>query len=499
MKRFLVTAIVALLLFAVSASASDVPIAALSPYSPPTDDGWKACSVDINHEWRRQAACRVQVTTPCKKNIEHLGYGSGTVINKRTLTDGRTLGLVLTCAHILPAHQSAEQLKGLLLQVQFVHITKAKAGLVLAVDWNNDLSVIAIYVDKDQPVIPLAVSSRNGESLNVCGFGPDAKFRSRLAKSLGYVSAGWDGGDGKVIPAPDVPKRYTTTGQNQLYIQAANVYVGDSGGGIVTQDNKLAAVLWGGSGSNNFGTYSGTIKQFLRRRLPASYQWGNEACCPPGTSSSACGTLRTPAPATSTTRPRGTPNYPMPDLDPLPAAPEIVVVPEKNEDHEAIVAALTRIQQGIDTLKAKADTPGVDVLPAITQLQDQVSELANREQSVTLSVQSPKFISPSYVDVSVLWALQQGTGVDHMVLIANTADENWQQLSSEYESARERFPAIVLFDVTSSGIRFYELPQLVVYPVNPDKQPVIVKGDDLVATRLQAIVQDDPGGFLGDK
>ncbi len=514
MKRLLSYVAVLLLLFAASASAATVQLASLSAVVPPTDNGWRACAVDELYEHRRFASCRVQVSqlhvhsdgTTCMKSQ---GYGSGTVVNKRTLANGKTIGLVITCAHLFPIGWTAEQVHKLSPKAQFPLAAKTNSARVLAIDWNNDISVWAIYVKKDQPVIPLA-DKYTDTVYNVCGFGPDAKFRSRRGKAMGYVSVGWDGGDGKVIPA-EANQTYVTSGQNQLYVQSGDVYVGDSGGGIITQDNKLAAVLWGGNNPNSFGTYSGTIKQFLRRRLPSSFQWGNNPC-PTGTvdqgSSSGC---RVPSAPTSptVTRPRNTPNYPTPDLDPLPPAPDISVIPTPlpSEDCETITAALAKIQQGIDTLVAQTDTADT-LLPVITQgqqqtadllvqLQGQLTELANKDRSVTIQVRSPKFISPSYVDVSVLWALQQGSGIDHVVLVANTESEQWQQLRSEYRAARERFPAIVLFDISSRGIQFKELPQLVMYPVNPDKQPVIVKGDLPVAARLHAITQDDPGGFFG--
>lgn len=521
MKRFLSYAAVLLLLFTASVSAATVQLASSSTSAPSADDGWRSCVVDALYEHRRFASCRVQVLRPhvhsdgttCMKN---LGYGSGTVVNKRTLTNGKTIGLVITCAHLFPAGWTAEQVRELSPKTQFPLATETNSALVLAIDWNNDISVWAIYVKKDQPVIPLA--DKYTETVyNVCGFGPDAKFRSRRGKMMGYVSVGWDGGDGKVIPA-EANQLYVTSGQNQLYVQSGDVYVGDSGGGIITQDNKLAAVLWGGSNPNAFGTYSGTIKQFLRRRLPSSFQWGNNPC-PTGTSAAAgcsvpsgvAGRLVAPAPP-GITQPRRTPNYPTPDLDPLPVAPAIPDIPvpmtSPSKDHETTISALAKIQQGIDTLMARTDTSGTALLPiiqgqghtldALVQIRAELSELANKEQAVTITVQSPKFISPSYVDVSVLWALQQGSGIDHVVLIVDTSSDQWQQqLSSEYELALEQFPALVLFDIVSYGIQFKELPQLVVYPVNPGKQPVIVKGVDLVVKKLQTLVRDDPGGFLG--
>lgn len=517
MKRLLSYVAVLLLLFTASVSAATVQLASSSTVSPPASDGWRACVADAAFEHRRFASCRVQVDrvyngTKCR------GYGSGTIINKRTLPNGKTIGLVITCAHLFPVGWTAEQVHKLSPKTRFPLAVKTNSARVLAIDWNNDISVWAIYVKKDQPVIPLA-NKYTDTVYNVCGFGPDAKFRSRRGKAMGYVSVGWDGGDGKVIPA-DANQTYVTSGQNQLYVQSGGVYVGDSGGGIITQDNKLAAVLWGGSNPNSFGTYSGTIKQFLQRRLPSSFQWGNNPCCPTGTPGSlGCsvpsglsGRPTTPTSPT-VTRPRNTPRYPTPDLDPLPPAPDIPVTPTplpSDEDCEPITVALAKIQQGIDTLKARTDTSGDGLLPAtrqgqeqmsevLVQLQAQLNELASKDQSVTIQVRSPKFISPSYVDVSVLWALQQGSGIDHVVLIMDTSSDQWQQLNSEYELAREQFPAIVLFDVASRGIQFRELPQLVVYPVNPDKQPVIVKGVGPVVEKLRVIVHDAPGGFLGAK
>jgi len=172
-------------------------------------------------------------------------------------------------------------------------------------------------------------------------------------------------------------------------------------------------------------------------------------------------------------------------------------------DHEQLIKLIQGLADKQDELSGKLSAPSgehesllqgiqglqenqVKILELVRELRDNPSEAA-----VTLKVESGRYISPAYVDVSVLWALQQSTGVDHMVLVTDTSADHWNRMKGEYEAAKAKYPAIVLYDVKGKGLRFKELPQIVVYPVGGTGEPEIVKGTDGVSKILQKIVRDE--------
>jgi len=548
MKVFTMMVMMLLCLGSMAIAQVAIPLAvdASAPHGKvPTMNGG-----DTGEQLRRAATCRVRVIVSQVGNMVTMKNGSGTVFNKRTVAEDRAVGLIATCAHIFPAGWTLEQCKKLPIDAMFFGDEERRSATLLAIDWANDTSIWAVYVRPDQPVIPLATRFvKRTDSVVVCGWAIDGHFRARPAVVNGYVSAGWNGIGKKVIPASRCRTRYRTAGQNQVYVTKAIAYKGDSGGGIITPNNELAGVLWGGGHDVTYGTYAGTIQELLESDLPETYSWGcvrwrprlfpmlgnrgaNSGAppgCNPNVSVDAPGVSVTVdgPPAPDLVLPTGEPVTPglgepaatAPGVDPaVVAASHEEVLEELGEirgELAAIKATQAQHTTALETLATGQATviqnqqtlaQGVQVLQgehaamtgSLDDAKRQLEQLAagGAEAEVTLNVESQKYISPSYVDVSVLWALQQKTGIDHIVLVADTASGGWPRLKSEFAEAQKKFPAIMLFDVASRGVRFKELPQLVVYPVNPEQQPVIIKGTDSVSKQLQAIVREEPGGII---
>ena len=64
-------------------------------------------------------------------------------------------------------------------------------------------------------------------------------------------------------------------------------------------------------------------------------------------------------------------------------------------------------------------------------------------------------------------------------------------MQTEYAAAKSKFPAIVLYDISSTSLKFADLPQLVIYPATKGGTPTIVKGTDAVAKQLQRVVRGE--------
>lgn len=123
-----------------------------------------------------------------------------------------------------------------------------------------------------------------------------------------------------------------------------------------------------------------------------------------------------------------------------------------------------------------------------------IQEKLNSGTDLTLTVDTPPNLSPSYVDVSAYWAVQRSTGISHIVLMINSQDPDWNgRLKAEYEAAAAKFPMIRLVDVQSTTLRISPVPQMVVYyhtaQGNTPQPPAFYKGDRQVSEALQLIVR----------
>lgn len=152
------------------------------------------------------------------------------------------------------------------------------------------------------------------------------------------------------------------------------------------------------------------------------------------------------------------------------------------EDLKAQLAAMAEKINGLDGQQAKNAEDLGKIIASITALQQ-------KSGTITLKVDSSKFVSPSYVDVSLLWAMQQKYKIDHIILVEDTRSDRWKRMGAEYEAAKKKFAAIELFDVSAENVEFTDLPQLVVYPTDGGN-PLILHGTDAVSKRLQEIIRD---------
>jgi hypothetical protein len=504
-----------------------------------------------NH--RRDSSCRLMTGTSA---------GSGTLIAKQTMSNGKTLGVIITCAHLYDP-MPWEQLKNANLTAHFLSDNnEARACQPLGVDWNNDLMALAAYVHEDQPVSPLTQDDGPiAGNVYLVGYGSSGKYQCHTGPFRGYTSMSWSGGTNKRVPASN-GDRFVSTGKNQIFVSSPYSRPGDSGGGIINQRGETVGVFWGSDNESVYGTYSGTIKRFMQGSLPEAYQW---ACDPnyrqPRQPQAPQQPQQPQAPQWSTPQqpmqlnppmnpcppqqpspqppqqPSPQPPTPQPPQQPTPPPQKPTPQPVPNSelceslktDHATILQALADLakrtgkleegQQGLlegqDTLatailnlptkdelnagltslsgKVDGNTAKIDqVVGGIEQLKTKLAE-GGAPTELKLQVESSRYISPSYVDVSVLWAVQQKTGIDHMVLITDTRADHWAgRMKSEYEAAKKVFPAIVIFDVqTKTGAQIRELPQLVIYSTNPKIAVTIVKGTDNVSKQLQALTRSE--------
>jgi len=488
--------------------------------------------------------CNAARDSSCQ--LTHAGHGtSGTVFAKRfaTTPGADATGLIITCAHIFEP-TAWETLKQQKVKAVFRGEPRPSICKPIAIDWDHDLLVLAAPIHPDTPTSPLAETSmRQGEKAYVCGYGPDGRYLCNIAPVRGYTTVSWFGGSRKSTPAKP-GDFYKSAGVNQLVIEYAAARSGDSGGGIFNAQGKLTGVLWGTGPNDNgnmetCGTDVSTVRRFLKGYLPRNYQWGCQPqyqCCPPVYPSYQQQQPSQPSLPPATSPPVDHHPVPVPDSTPLPTpSPEPTPTPA-DDPHDKIEAWQQQILEEIAELRGQLIPPPVvepppppppkqptvidDILSrldelradhetlagtlvqlksgqsaqqsALQALQQQLSQVTTDESEITIHVNSGRYISPAYVDVSALWALQQATGVDHLVLITDTKAAHWtSRMEGEYEAAKEVFPAIDLYDIHGTGVSFKELPQLVIYSTSPDAAPTIVKGTDLVSKELQKITRGE--------
>ena len=124
-------------------------------------------------------------------------------------------------------------------------------------------------------------------------------------------------------------------------------------------------------------------------------------------------------------------------------------------------------------------------LDVLTAKVDALTERGPGE--VNLTVDTPTFLEPDYVDMSLIWAQQKASGVRHAVLVADTSAENWDQLGQAYTAARSKFPPLSLYDVRSKNIVVKTLPQLVVYP--KEGEPSVLSDPQQVVDELNKLAR----------
>jgi hypothetical protein len=121
------------------------------------------------------------------------------------------------------------------------------------------------------------------------------------------------------------------------------------------------------------------------------------------------------------------------------------------------------------------------LIVVVNELTAKVGELAAKEPGeVNLTVDTPNFLPPDYVDLSLIWAQQKASGISHAVLVTDTQSASWAQVNQTFIAAKQKFSPLSVFDVRSKNVVVKKLPQLVIYPKEGAPQ-VISEPDEVFA------------------
>lgn len=158
--------------------------------------------------------------------------GSGTLVRR-----SKSLGLVLTCAHLFDS-------AGGRIIVSFADGQRFAARLVER-DRAHDLAALLIRRPDAEPI---AVSEEEpGGLLSACGYGPDGQLRCFRGNIIGAATA--------------VGAMY-----HSLTIAGA-ARPGDSGGGVLNSSGQLVGVIWGQRDGLTYATCGRPVREFLNRVL----------------------------------------------------------------------------------------------------------------------------------------------------------------------------------------------------------------------------------------
>jgi S1-C subfamily serine protease len=183
--------------------------------------------------------------------------GSGTLVD---VADGRSRGLILTCAHLF-----TEGLGRVVVQFPDGH---SHGALVISQDAQADLAALEIS-NPQAEAASVAIDVESNANLTACGFGPSGEYRCIAGRAIGYSEG---------------------PGQQSLRMSGA-VRSGDSGGGVFDGQGRLVAVVWGETSGVTYASTGQPLRQFLSRLLP---QRGRVIAAKPIVSSSGCANGRCP-------------------------------------------------------------------------------------------------------------------------------------------------------------------------------------------------------------
>lgn len=169
-------------------------------------------------------------------------------------------------------------------------------------------------------------------------------------------------------------------------------------------------------------------------------------------------------------------------------------VPADYKDELAGIATkLLKIEGALSNIEGGGDTTGIGsrlsaISSTLNELELKMSGLAEPGPGeIKLTVDTPTFLSPDYVDMSLIWAQQKSSGIHHAVLVVNTSDPSWTKLKPIYEAARSKFAPLSVFDVHSQNVTVTQLPQLVLYPKEGD--PRVVNDPGVVVEELSKLAR----------
>lgn len=406
---------------------------------PYTDFGPSASVVPVAARWtpspdaeHHNAVCRITNWTSASMG----SGGTGVLVG---VSDDRTLGVVLTNAHVIGGMVGR-------IDVRF-RSGYLCGGKLLGTDRENDLAAVLIRTRADQEPIPLADEPPSkGATVEVCGHG-GGSFRHYHATVLGH-------------PADK---------RSDLGIDFHSIS-GDSGGPII-HEGQLVAVLWGGPG-NAYPTHGACcrpIRAFLGR-LGRRVEW---ALRPfprrfrlPGQ----------PGPLQGPTYGPDQPQTPAPIADDsesdVPRDPaDAGTDPAPAVDLSAVIARLDALDARVAALKPLPGPQGTPGEPGEAGCQGPPGppgpmgppilaveiEAAVKAELAKL----PKLPKPQPIVPGV--ELSGPPKLSHLVLIVDRELDSWPRTESELVGARKVFPKIHVVAVESFGFRVTPTPQLVAY------------------------------------
>ena len=168
----------------------------------------------------------------CRIAVGDGSMGSGTLVGRNN-----SRGLVLTCAHLFDGAAGR-------IVVTFSNGQRFAARLI-GRDRAHDLAVLAIRRPDAEPI---AVSHQEpGGLLVACGFGPEGNLRCIRGAVTGQATAA-----GAVYPSLTI---------------AGAVRPGDSGGGVLDAQGRLAGVIWGQRDGQTYATCGRPVREFVERLL----------------------------------------------------------------------------------------------------------------------------------------------------------------------------------------------------------------------------------------
>lgn len=418
--------------------------------------------------------------------------GSGGLIDA-----AEDVGLVLSCAHLFSDGVGKIE----------VITADGKGYNGVLIDYNKalDLSLIAITVDNNMPLTPLALSNPlKGETLITAGYG-GGPLRTLSAKITGYNKNGarWD-------MEADQPLRS-----------------GDSGSLVWNKNKQVIGIGWGTSGNSMYVVALPTIYEFIKRPKVVDYckLFGkNRKKRPHG----GCGPFGC-QPSTPDDNPLPNPNIPPPIPKPDIPKPDVpiekpVCGPKGDKGDPGVKG--DKGDKGDPGSEGKQGPKGdtVNVEPLLGKIAELESKLAtvskpnndlilkkleeldgkfnaaqkNQTADSVALLEKIKNLSDRLVIIEKgkndpivptpeLLPIQKESKISHFVLIAATTDPYWTRLQGLVVEARKVHPFIKMRDPSELDV-IVRGPKLATYNLD-GKEVATDQGIVEVETALQAIAR----------
>lgn len=344
-------------------------------------------------------------------------------------------------------------------------------GKLVEQDVENDLAAVVFSINKNSP---LAIIAENPPVRPATG--------SLYLATHGYAFTNYYARAGKL----DGYQKGLPNAPPEAMCVMGVAYQGDSGGGVFDDSGSLVGVVTSSDLTTGrvVANTCLTLHKFTRK-VQQKLPWAGDSYYMNPSPKAAVAGLRC-------TRPRGplvavnppavvTPPVASTAVTP-PALPgKVTAKPAdppaaKDTAHDDILAQLGKMDKKLDKLQQGQDA-------TTSQLQ----KLTEKSGELTLVVDAPRFIEPTYVDVSVIWAMQQKYGIEHAVLVVDSRLASWKSLQVTYQNAKAKFPLVTLVDVASKNVKISPLPQMVLYGTDKKSAPFVMHEGAKIAAKLQEL------------